>query len=210
MTLALAFIHLYSIFNLRLFFVLSFNFFKIWYWNVRTKRWMVLESPSSICHFLREQYRIREGTKLRIMFIIHFTFVKCACFVLYSICVRFDLVKSPEVTLCGWQGNKPSINNNYKWQKIQRDSDWLKTATSRVTFACELISRLTRGMCAFRCMSYIWLYQQLQQCALLDDASLKLSTTSLKTWTVIVINITTTTTTTTSTTTATTSFTRFL
>ena len=35
-----------------------------------------------------------------IMFIC-FTFVKCSYFVLYSISVRFDLVKSPEVTLCG-------------------------------------------------------------------------------------------------------------
>ena len=36
---------------------------------------------------------------------IPWTFIKYACFVLYSTCVRFDLVKSPEVTLY-----KPSIN----------------------------------------------------------------------------------------------------
>ena len=43
---------------------------------------------------------------------ICFTFVKCACFVLYSTCVRFDWVQSPAVTLCGWLGYKPSVN---KW-----------------------------------------------------------------------------------------------
>ena len=41
-----------------------------------------------------------EGTNFRIMFIC-FTFVKCAYFVLYSTCVRFYFMKSPEVTLCG-------------------------------------------------------------------------------------------------------------
>ena len=40
-----------------------------------------------------------------------FTFVKCACFV-FSTSARFDLAKSPGVTLCGWRGCKPSINNN--------------------------------------------------------------------------------------------------
>ena len=35
----------------------------------------------------------------------------CAYFVLYSTqCARFELVKSPEVTLCVWPGYKPSIN----------------------------------------------------------------------------------------------------
>ena len=34
----------------------------------------------------------------------------CACFVLYSTCGRIELVKSPEVVLCGWLGNKPTIN----------------------------------------------------------------------------------------------------
>ena len=48
-------------------------------------------------------------TNFQIMF-IYLTFIKCACFVLYSTYVRFDLVKSPEVTLCGFWGNKPSIN----------------------------------------------------------------------------------------------------
>ena len=40
------------------------------------------------------------------------TFVKWACFVLYSTCVGFDLMKSPEVTLCGCLGYKPSINKS--------------------------------------------------------------------------------------------------
>ena len=48
-----------------------------------------------------------EGTNFRIMFIC-FTFVKCACFVLYSTCVRFSLVKSPEATLYGSRGSKSS------------------------------------------------------------------------------------------------------
>ena len=38
--------------------------------------------------------------------------MSCACFALYSTCAKFELVKSPEVTLCGWWGYKPSINNN--------------------------------------------------------------------------------------------------
>ena len=41
-----------------------------------------------------------EGANFRIVFIC-FTFVTRASFVVYSTCVRFDLVKSPEVTLCG-------------------------------------------------------------------------------------------------------------
>ena len=40
----------------------------------------------------------------------------CACSVLYSTCATVVLVKSPEVTLCGYLGYnynyKPSINNN--------------------------------------------------------------------------------------------------
>ena len=43
-----------------------------------------------------------KGTNFQIRFIC-FTFVKCACFVLYStFSVRFDLVKSPEVTDPVW------------------------------------------------------------------------------------------------------------
>ena len=42
-----------------------------------------------------------QGTDFPIV-LICFTFVQCACFVLYSTSVRMDLVKSPEVTLCGW------------------------------------------------------------------------------------------------------------
>ena len=30
----------------------------------------------------------------------------------FSTCATFELVKSPEVTLCDWLGYKPSINNN--------------------------------------------------------------------------------------------------
>ena len=53
-----------------------------------------------------------EGTNFRIVFIC-FTFVKYACFVVvYSTSVRFDLVKSPEVTLCCLLRYEPSINNN--------------------------------------------------------------------------------------------------
>ena len=45
-----------------------------------------------------------EGTNFRINMFVCFMFVKCACVVLYSTSVRFDLVKSPEVTLCGLTG----------------------------------------------------------------------------------------------------------
>ena len=38
-----------------------------------------------------------------------FTFVNCARFVLYSTYVRFDVVKTPEVTLCGRRGYTPSL-----------------------------------------------------------------------------------------------------
>ena len=65
-----------------------------------------------------------KGTNFRIKFIC-FTFVKCAYFVLYSTCVRFDLVKSPEVTLCGSRGYKPSINNNNNNNNTQKIYDQL-------------------------------------------------------------------------------------
>ena len=48
-----------------------------------------------------------EGTIFRIMFMC-FTFVTCACFVLYSTCVRFEQVKSSEVTL--WRAVDRAIN----------------------------------------------------------------------------------------------------
>ena len=49
-----------------------------------------------------------EGNNFWIMFIC-FTFLKCACFVLVSTSARFDFVKSPEVTQCGWL---PSITKS--------------------------------------------------------------------------------------------------
>ena len=51
-----------------------------------------------------------EGTNFRML--VCCAFMWCACFVLYSTCATFELVKSPEVTLCGWLGYKPTINNN--------------------------------------------------------------------------------------------------
>ena len=78
LALVLAFMHLYSIFNYRLF--LSILFFIILYaifYSSNTK-WI----------------------NFQIMF-RSFTFVKCACFALFSTSARFELVKSPEVTLCG-------------------------------------------------------------------------------------------------------------
>ena len=61
------------------------------------KRSVVPASPNFICLFYESNI---EGTDFRIMFIC-FMFVKCACFVLFSTSVRFDLAKSPEMTLCG-------------------------------------------------------------------------------------------------------------
>ena len=90
---------IYSFFYLRLFLSTFFFFFfksgiempdrnSQWYWHL----------PTLFAFFFNESNT--EGTSFWIMFIC-FTFVKCACFVLYSTSVRFDLVKSPEVTLCG-------------------------------------------------------------------------------------------------------------
>ena len=52
---------------------------------------------------------------LKILFL---AFVCALVFFIYVKCVlRLELVKSPEVTLCSWQGyNKPSINNNNNCQ----------------------------------------------------------------------------------------------
>ena len=36
-----------------------------------------------------------------------------ACINCYLTCVGFELVKSPEVTLCGWRGYKPSMDTIY-------------------------------------------------------------------------------------------------
>ena len=53
-----------------------------------------------------------KGTNFWIMFIC-FTFVNVyGNWYLTCVTVRFDLVKSPEVNLCGWLGCKPLINNN--------------------------------------------------------------------------------------------------
>ena len=45
-----------------------------------------------------------EWTNFQIMFVCTFTFMYCVCFVLYSTCTRFELVKSTEVTLYGLTG----------------------------------------------------------------------------------------------------------
>ena len=42
-------------------------------------------------------------------------------------CVGFQFVKSPEVTLCGWRGCKPSIN-----KLINKSSRWTKHVSSRL------------------------------------------------------------------------------
>ena len=44
------------------------------------------------------------------MFVVVYVIVKYIF--LGGTCVNFELVKNPEVTLCGWWGYKPSINNN--------------------------------------------------------------------------------------------------
>ena len=67
-TLALAFMHLYSIFNLRLFLSIIFIFVLIWYWNARPKRSMVPVSPNCICHLFTIESKT-EGINFRIVFI---------------------------------------------------------------------------------------------------------------------------------------------
>ena len=96
MAVVLAFMHLYSIFNLRFFLSVLFFICLNLVLKRQTERSMVPGSPNCISLFVSNT----EGTYYRLMFIC-FTFVKCACFILYSTSVRFDLVEIPEVILCG-------------------------------------------------------------------------------------------------------------
>ena len=86
-----------SIFNFATVFVHSpISFYLICYCNSRPKWYQHLQLLTLFAIFYESN---TEGTNFWTMFIC-FTFVKSACFVLYSTCVRFDLVKSPEVILC--------------------------------------------------------------------------------------------------------------
>ena len=89
MALVLAFMHLYSIFNLRL--LLSI-LFVIYFFNLVLKRqtemvkWYQHLRTLYTCMFSTRVIPIKVSD-FRIMFVC-FTFTKCACFVLYSNCVR--------------------------------------------------------------------------------------------------------------------------
>ena len=90
--------YLYSIFNLRLFLsILFYNFCNL-VLKRQSERSMVPASHNFICHLCTRAIPKGLGTNFQII-LICFTFVKCACLVLYSTCVRFDLVKSPVLTL---------------------------------------------------------------------------------------------------------------
>ena len=88
---------LFSIFNLRLFFsILFYIFFNLvlkrqdqngqWYQHLLTLFASFYKSST-------------EGTNLDYIYMFYVCILCNACFVLYSTCVGFDLVKSPEVTL---------------------------------------------------------------------------------------------------------------
>ena len=85
-------------------------FFQTFFYLVlkrQRKWWMVPASINCIFHFCMRA--VPKGLTFGLC--LHcFTFVNCACFVLFSTSVRCHLVKSPEVTLCGWRGYKPPIN----------------------------------------------------------------------------------------------------
>ena len=104
MALVLTFMHLYTICYLQLslsILFVSFSFLS----GIETP-----DSNGQWCQHLLTLFankfykRHTKGTNFRIMFIICFTFVHNV-HVLFSIqCVRFELVESPEVTLCGLTG----------------------------------------------------------------------------------------------------------
>ena len=70
--------------------------FLIWYWNARPKWSIVLASPNFICHFYMRA--IPKGLTFGLC--LHVLYFKC----------NVHVFKSPEVTLCGRWGYKPSIN----------------------------------------------------------------------------------------------------
>ena len=99
MGLVLAFMHLYSIFNLRYFlYILFYNLKKSGIetpnWSSQWYHYQHILTVVAICY---ESDTDTEGTNFRIMFV-------CLCKLMRMFC------KSPEVTLCGWRANKPSIN----------------------------------------------------------------------------------------------------
>ena len=97
MALVLAFMHLYSIFKLRLLLtILCLRNFKIGYWNAIPKWSIVPASPNYFAIFIVwEQYR-RD-------YLLDYVWMFC-------VDIMCMFCKSPEVTQCGWRGYKPSIN----------------------------------------------------------------------------------------------------
>ena len=90
-----AFMHVYIVFLIWDRFCLVFYIYIYFFFNLVLKR------------------QIETETNFRIMFICS-TFNVHVLYILYSPCVRFEFVKSPEVNLSGWWGYKPSININNK------------------------------------------------------------------------------------------------
>ena len=58
----------------------------------------------------------------------------------FCVCVRLEFVKSPEVTLCGWRGYKPSIN------------------TLLCSFSLDFFYRTFQGFCWFLSFLSIYIY----------------------------------------------------
>ena len=96
-------------------------FFYMWRWNARSKRSVVPASPNFICHFY-ESKGLSSGLSLCV-YVLRLYYV----YVLYYIpgsptCVRFELVKITDVTLCGWLGYKPSVNESIRL-------DWMRSVS---------------------------------------------------------------------------------
>ena len=93
-------IYLYNIFTLRVFLSILYkkNVDVVLKRQTETVNVASISLPYFPLSFFYESNT--ERINFRIM-LICFTFVKHVCFVLYATCVRFDLVKTRKVTLCG-------------------------------------------------------------------------------------------------------------
>ena len=59
-----------------------------------------------------------------------YVYVMCMFCIVFNLCAKFEFVKSPEVTLCGWLGYAPTINNNicflpFMFNLLQLLLDWV-------------------------------------------------------------------------------------
>ena len=73
---------------------------------------------------------------------IVFFYVKCFS---YVACVRFEFVDSPEVTLCGWWGCKPSINKQTMFSYFCARGSSHPDMTFVVDWVLKPIIYLSRG-----------------------------------------------------------------